>query len=204
MRDTGVGIESVRLQDLFTAFTKIQRYRELNSEGCGLGLTICKKIAIAMGGDVTVQSIVGTGSVFSVILPSRKRSTVVSDSPIPIAIHNDRFESSRAAEKNKLLLQAITSSYEEFEDQEVRRVSAYSLSKPRNILKAPVKSRKLIHLSENLAAQVRSRETKHIDTTPLQTPKVLVVDDDPFNVAGVLGLLEALKITDVLSAYDGQ
>lgn len=73
VRDTGVGIEPGRLRDLFTAFTKIQRYRELNSDGCGLGLTISKKMAIAMGGDITVQSIVGTGSVFTVRLPLRKR-----------------------------------------------------------------------------------------------------------------------------------
>lgn len=72
VRDTGVGIEPSRLQDLFHAFTKIQRYRELNSDGCGLGLTISKKMALAMGGDISVQSIIGSGSVFTITLPIRK------------------------------------------------------------------------------------------------------------------------------------
>ena len=42
--DTGVGIEKERQDGLFTAFTKIMRHRELNKEGVGLGLTICKNL----------------------------------------------------------------------------------------------------------------------------------------------------------------
>ena len=40
--------------------------------------------------------------------------------------------------------------------------------------------------------------------TIAMNPRVLVVDDDPFNVAGINGLLEALNISEVHSAYDGQ
>ena len=43
--DTGVGIEPLKLGELFTAFTKIKRHREMNTEGVGLGLTICKILA---------------------------------------------------------------------------------------------------------------------------------------------------------------
>ena len=43
--DSGVGIEPSKIVELFTAFTKIQRNREMNSEGVGLGLTICKILA---------------------------------------------------------------------------------------------------------------------------------------------------------------
>jgi signal transduction histidine kinase len=69
--DTGVGIEHHRLEGLFTAFTKIMRYRELNQEGVGLGLTISKNLAVALGGDVSVASEIGVGTTFTVELPAR-------------------------------------------------------------------------------------------------------------------------------------
>ena len=43
--------------------------RELNKEGVGLGLTISRNIAQALGGDIEVQSMVGRGSNFILILP---------------------------------------------------------------------------------------------------------------------------------------
>lgn len=54
---------------LFTNFTKIMDNRELNKEGVGLGLTISKNIAQALGGDIEVQSMVGRGSNFILSLP---------------------------------------------------------------------------------------------------------------------------------------
>lgn len=39
---------------LFTAFTKIMSNREMNQEGVGLGLTISKNLAKALGGDIDV------------------------------------------------------------------------------------------------------------------------------------------------------
>ena len=76
--DTGVGIEPLKLGELFTAFTKIKRHREMNTEGVGLGLTICKILAQAMGGDITVHSALGIGSKFTVFLP-----LVIREDPKP-------------------------------------------------------------------------------------------------------------------------
>ena len=67
--DTGVGIEASRIPGLFNAFTKIMRYREMNQEGVGLGLSISKNLAKALSGDITVDSLVGVGSKFTVVLP---------------------------------------------------------------------------------------------------------------------------------------
>ena len=69
MVDTGVGIDPTRIPNLFKAFTKIMQNREMNKEGVGLGLTISKNLAKAMGGDITVDSLVGVGSKFNVCLP---------------------------------------------------------------------------------------------------------------------------------------
>jgi signal transduction histidine kinase len=79
--DTGVGIEPSRVAGLFNAFTKIMRNREMNQEGVGLGLSISKNLAKALGGDISVESLLGVGSKFTVIIPlkrnKRDRKTIL-------------------------------------------------------------------------------------------------------------------------------
>ncbi len=58
-----------QVANLFTDFTKIMDNRDLNKEGVGLGLTISRNIAQALGGDILVQSMVGRGSNFILSLP---------------------------------------------------------------------------------------------------------------------------------------
>lgn len=64
--DTGSGIEPEVLPRLFTPFftTKPQ------GVGTGLGLTICQRIVTALGGEISVTSDVGRGTVFRVLIPS--------------------------------------------------------------------------------------------------------------------------------------
>lgn len=73
VEDTGVGMTKQQVASLFTNFTKIMDNRELNKEGVGLGLTISKNIAQALGGDIEVQSMVGKGSKFILSLPLKRR-----------------------------------------------------------------------------------------------------------------------------------
>jgi K+-sensing histidine kinase KdpD len=54
---------------LFTNFTKIMENRQLNREGVGLGLTISKNIANALGGELEVKSKINKGSKFILSLP---------------------------------------------------------------------------------------------------------------------------------------
>ena len=67
--DTGVGIEEDKLASLFNAFTKLQRNRNLNREGVGLGLVISKNLAEALGGQIFVETVVGRGSKFTIKVP---------------------------------------------------------------------------------------------------------------------------------------
>jgi len=67
--DTGIGIPSERLPDIFEPFRRSSDYDTRKHQGTGLGLSIAKKIAQLSGGDITVTSKVGEGSTFTVTLP---------------------------------------------------------------------------------------------------------------------------------------
>ena len=67
--DSGVGIPQDRLEEIFESFRQVDGGTTRRHGGTGLGLTICRSIAQAMGGDVRVASVLGTGSTFSVDLP---------------------------------------------------------------------------------------------------------------------------------------
>ena len=56
IEDTGVGISAENLSRLFQTFTKIMCNRHLNRQGVGLGLTISKNIANALGGEIIAES----------------------------------------------------------------------------------------------------------------------------------------------------
>jgi|GEM_PF-4980214 len=87
--DTGIGIPSDRIGNLFQPFTQVHRGLRSNAEGCGLGLSICRDLARAMGGTVGVQSEVGKGSTFTVRLeldvvpPDTRAKTAVLSASAP-------------------------------------------------------------------------------------------------------------------------
>jgi signal transduction histidine kinase len=58
-----------QISNLFQNFTKIKSHRDLNKEGVGLGLTISKNLAKALGGDIYVDSEIGKGSRFVLKIP---------------------------------------------------------------------------------------------------------------------------------------
>ncbi len=75
--DTGVGISSEYQAHLFEPFSQEDISTTRRFGGSGLGLSICKKLVELMRGRLTLESSVGKGSAFNVILPFKKRS----DSP---------------------------------------------------------------------------------------------------------------------------
>lgn len=66
--DTGVGIPVARFDEIFAPFSQESSGHARTAEGLGLGLTICRDLARAMGGEVRVRSREGEGSVFTVAL----------------------------------------------------------------------------------------------------------------------------------------
>jgi PAS domain S-box-containing protein len=70
VQDTGVGIPRDKLARLFTPFDRLGA-ETTSVQGTGLGLTLVRHLATAMGGDLTVESSPDVGSVFAIELPSR-------------------------------------------------------------------------------------------------------------------------------------
>ena len=70
IRDHGVGIAPERIESIFHKGETT--YGTDGEEGSGLGLQLCADFARKIGGDVSVESVLGEGSTFSVLLPLRK------------------------------------------------------------------------------------------------------------------------------------
>lgn len=69
LRDTGCGIPDDKLEVIFTPFLQLDRSLSTVSEGTGLGLAISRDLARGMGGDLSAESTLGEGSVFTLTLP---------------------------------------------------------------------------------------------------------------------------------------
>jgi signal transduction histidine kinase/CheY-like chemotaxis protein len=79
--DTGIGIDPSEVEGIFRAFVQTQAGKSL-PEGTGLGLTISRKFVQMLGGELTVESILGQGSTFAFTLPvHRARSSDASMVP---------------------------------------------------------------------------------------------------------------------------
>ncbi len=70
--DTGIGIAKEDQSKIFREFRQLSEGIRRNFEGSGLGLAVAKKMANLMNGDITVESELGKGSTFSIILPGVK------------------------------------------------------------------------------------------------------------------------------------
>ena len=64
--DTGVGIPPESLAHVFERFYRVDKARSRKSGGSGLGLSIVRSIVERNGGTITVDSVVGQGTTFTV------------------------------------------------------------------------------------------------------------------------------------------
>jgi two-component system phosphate regulon sensor histidine kinase PhoR len=68
IQDRGMGIHSSELKHIFEAFYRSPEARLAQIPGTGLGLSLCKHLAEAMGGHLSVKSEIGLGSTFTLHL----------------------------------------------------------------------------------------------------------------------------------------
>jgi C4-dicarboxylate-specific signal transduction histidine kinase/CheY-like chemotaxis protein len=74
--DTGVGIPEANLDEIFVEFFQIKKGSRRNARGLGLGLSIVQRISQLLGLDITVKSVEGEGSTFSIRLPTVQAAQV--------------------------------------------------------------------------------------------------------------------------------
>ena len=79
VKDTGIGIEKDKQQQLFQAFTQADSSTARKYGGTGLGLSISKYIAEAFGGRIWVDSEVDKGSTFSFTIQTKPADNVITD-----------------------------------------------------------------------------------------------------------------------------
>ncbi|GIL41718.1 ATP-binding protein [Roseiterribacter gracilis] len=82
--DTGVGIEQAHMERIFDSFTQADESIGRRHDGAGLGLAIVKQLTELMSGSVTVQSVPGRGSVFTVELPLPEATSEGADALAPL------------------------------------------------------------------------------------------------------------------------
>jgi signal transduction histidine kinase len=74
--DTGIGIAADDLERIFEEFEQVATSGSQDAErrGTGLGLAISRRLATLLGGDVSVESVIGRGSTFTIWLPLREEA----------------------------------------------------------------------------------------------------------------------------------
>ena len=87
IRDTGIGIEEKYLTKIFYNFEQVDSSESRHEEGTGLGLSVAKNIVELMGGSMSVESVLGKGSTFAVIIPQ-----TVSDARTLSEVSTDESE----------------------------------------------------------------------------------------------------------------
>jgi signal transduction histidine kinase/DNA-binding response OmpR family regulator len=90
--DTGIGLSSDQIVRLFQSFTQADASTTRKFGGTGLGLALTRRFCQMMGGDVTVHSVPGEGSVFTIQLPG----TVTEPGAETVLPFEDRRETSPA------------------------------------------------------------------------------------------------------------
>ena len=78
VKDTGIGIKPEDIGEIFNSYNRADEKENRHIEGTGLGLSITKRLVDAMGGQISVESVYGEGSTFTILLPQ----VVISDEPI--------------------------------------------------------------------------------------------------------------------------
>jgi signal transduction histidine kinase/ligand-binding sensor domain-containing protein/CheY-like chemotaxis protein len=80
--DTGIGMETDQIGKIFNQFYKIENEAQKQYRGTGIGLTITKKLVNLMGGDIWVESIVNSGSIFYFTLPNEQENAAIMKNEI--------------------------------------------------------------------------------------------------------------------------
>ena len=78
VHDTGIGISAEHIDKVFDPFWQVEQKATRRAGGTGLGLTVTRRLARLLGGDVAVESSVGEGTTFTISIPGLANTTPAS------------------------------------------------------------------------------------------------------------------------------
>lgn len=107
VKDTGIGIAKENLDFIFDRYTRLNDDRKKVYKGTGLGLSISKKLVQMLGGEITVESREGVGSVFNFTLPYQE----ISNSDAQILSTNQPKQIPDWSQKVLLIVEDTPSNY---------------------------------------------------------------------------------------------
>ena len=108
IKDTGIGMNEIQLEKLFSSFNQVDTKRNRQEGGIGLGLAISQAIVRKMGGFITVKSVLGQGSEFQFVVPQK----VVDRTPIVSLKNPDNINVVSYINMEKYTYAAIRDGYE--------------------------------------------------------------------------------------------
>ncbi|GHV03814.1 hypothetical protein AGMMS50229_03810 [Campylobacterota bacterium] len=106
--DSGIGIKKADLGALFGNFVRLDTEINHKVEGTGLGLAITRNLCVAMGGDITVQSEYGSGSIFTATIPQE-----FEDDERLAAVENPETKSVLLYDERALCAESLTRTLKE-------------------------------------------------------------------------------------------
>lgn len=106
VRDTGIGIPRERQDRLFQSFSQVDSSTTRMYGGTGLGLAISRRLAEAMGGDITVDSTPGAGATFTFTARLRRSTEQEQPTPVPAQLPGTRALVVDDNETNRRILRA--------------------------------------------------------------------------------------------------
>jgi len=187
--DSGIGIAEADLNRIFEEFQQVDSSVGRQQQGTGLGLSLTRRFAILHGGDVTVESAVGKGSIFTIRLPLKAAPQL----PVALPVELSRSSADRAR-PCVLVVEDDTAAAELIVRQldqagfrtEVMRTGADVLSKARDL--KPVAITLDILLPDFDGWEILTRLKREPATSSIPVIVVSVVDDPDLGIA--LGALD--------------
>ncbi len=101
VEDSGVGIAPELAERVFQPFVQVDSGYTRAHSGTGLGLTISRRLARLMGGDLTLESVQGEGSTFTLWLPSASERQTPGDGVAAVALPQSALALERAGQASQ-------------------------------------------------------------------------------------------------------